>query len=74
MRVFFSGLVAAIVLGVAAGVILRGAQDPVYESYSSSSVRIGEPGDNLVGRSWSGNPSVSAQGSRALKETRLRVQ
>lgn len=74
MRVFFSGLVAAIVLGVVAGVILRASQDPVYEAYSSSSVRVGDPGANLVGRGWSGNPSVSAQDSNRRSDLRVGAQ
>jgi hypothetical protein len=58
MGVLVAGIVAAVALAVVAAVVLRSAQNPVYEVYSTSSVRIGEPGSNLVGPEWTGNPKA----------------
>ena len=54
MKILLSGIVAAVVLGVVAAVIFATAQIPAYEAYSTSSTRIGDPGSNLVGKSWRG--------------------
>lgn len=59
MRVIMSGIAAAIILGVIAAVVLSTAQRPAYESYATSSTRVGDPGSNLVGKSWTGNPKTS---------------
>lgn len=56
MKVIFASVLIAIVIGVAAAFILNTAQRPAYEVYSTSSTRVGEPGHNLVGENWSGNP------------------
>ena len=56
MKVIFASVLIAVVIGVAAAFVLNTAQRPAYEVYSTSSVRVGEPGHNLVGPNWSGNP------------------
>ena len=56
MNVIFGSMLIAIVIGVAAAFVLNAAQRPAYEAYSTSSTRVGEPGHNLVGQGWSGNP------------------
>ena len=57
MGVILAGIVATIVLAVAAGVIMRSEHEPSYEAYSSSgSTRVGDPGTNLVGPEWTGEP------------------
>jgi hypothetical protein len=56
MKVILSAILVAIVLGVGAALILDTTQRPAYEVYSTSGVRIGDPGHNLVGENWSGNP------------------
>ncbi len=58
MRVILSGIVAAIVVGVIAALVLPAFQKPAYEIYSTSSTRVGEPGSNLVGERWTGNPTA----------------
>lgn len=63
MRVILFGIVAAIVLGVIAAFVLPAFQTPAYENYSTSSTRVGEPGSNLVGETWTGNPTVRDEGS-----------
>jgi hypothetical protein len=47
----------AVVLAVFSGLTLYSMQKPVYQSQPMPSVRVGDPGHNLVGPSWSGNPS-----------------
>ena len=56
MRAILSGIVAAIVFGVIAFFVLSAVQEPAYEAYSTSSTRLGDPGSNLVGKGWTGNP------------------
>jgi hypothetical protein len=63
MRTLVSGIVAAIVVAIVAGVAFSLAREPVYAVYSSSSTRIGEPGSNLVGHKWSGNPASGRDAS-----------
>ena len=55
MRVVIAGIVAALVLGLGAALALRAGQTPAYEAYSTSGARVGDPGHNLVGPTWSGN-------------------
>ena len=54
MKVILSSIVATLLLGAAAGVILNEAQRPAYEVFSTSMTRVGNPGSNLVGPNWSG--------------------
>ena len=56
MGVILAGIVATIVLAVAAGFILRAEHEPSYEAYSTGSTRVGDPGTNLVGPEWTGEP------------------
>ena len=58
----FASVLIAIVIGVAAAFIMNTAQRPAYEVYSTSSTRVGEPGHNLVGENWSGNPGRPGNG------------
>jgi hypothetical protein len=64
MRVLLSGIVAAIAIAVVAGFVLRSSQKPVHAFFSTSSARVSEPGDNLVGKNWSGDPRVTADERR----------
>ena len=56
MGVVLTGIVAAIVIAVGAGIFLRGQQEPAWEVYSTASTRVGNPGQNLVGADFSGEP------------------
>ena len=65
MGVILAGIVATVVLAVGAGFIMRGEHEPAYERYSTGSTRVGDPGSNLVGPDWTGEPgggSSVAQG------------
>lgn len=63
MRMIISGVVAAILLGVIAAAVLRSVQAPSHAVYSTSSARVGDPGSNLVGENWTGNPKASSDTS-----------
>jgi len=56
MRIILTGIVLAIVIAVGAGYVLREQQQPSWQVFSSDSTRVGNPGDNLVGRNWTGEP------------------
>lgn len=56
MRMILSGIVAAVLLGVIAAFVLSAVQKPAYQVYATSSARVGDPGSNLVGQGWTGNP------------------
>lgn len=58
MNIVLSGIAAALVLGVVAALVLWGGQQPAWETYSTSSARVGDPGYNLVGKGWSGDAKV----------------
>jgi hypothetical protein len=60
MGVILVGIVAAVVIAIGAGIFLRSEQEPAWEVYSSSSARVGDPGENLVGSDWSGDPDGEA--------------
>jgi uncharacterized protein involved in exopolysaccharide biosynthesis len=55
LKMIFASMLVAVVIGVVAAFILAGVQTPAYQAYSTSSTRV-EPGHNLVGENWSGNP------------------
>jgi hypothetical protein len=57
MRVILAAIGVAVVLALLAGGGYYLAQEPVYRVQPMDSVRVGDPGDNLVGRNWSGDPS-----------------
>jgi hypothetical protein len=63
MYVVLSGIAAAIVLGVIVSFVPRVDQNPAYEVYSTSSTRVGDPGYNLVGKGWSGEPKLQQKKS-----------
>ena len=60
MKVIILAAVAALVLGYAASFVLNGEQKPAYEAFVGSGARVGsQPGTNLVGPDWDGNPRPS---------------
>lgn len=51
----FSGIVVAVVIAIGVGYAIRAEQPAAWQVYSSeASTRVGDPGENLVGPSWSG--------------------
>ena len=62
MKMIFASMLIALAIGVVAALVLNTAQRPAYQAYSTSSTRVGEPGHNLVGENWSGNPERPRNG------------
>jgi hypothetical protein len=60
MGVILMGIAAAIVIAIGASVVLDAKQEPAWQAYSTEGARVGEPGDNLVGPGWSGEPGGGA--------------
>jgi hypothetical protein len=57
MKMILGAIAVAIAIGVGAALVLNSTHRPAYEVYSAdASVRVGDPGHNLVGQNWSGNP------------------
>ena len=63
MNVVLTGIAAAIVLGIVAALVLRTDRTLAWEAYSTSSARVGDPGYNLVGKNWTGDPKVQGKNS-----------
>lgn len=57
MKVLLIGIVAALTAAGLMALVLYPARIPSYEAYSTASARVGNPGSNLVGESWSGQPT-----------------
>jgi hypothetical protein len=60
MRIILASTLAAAALALGAGLLLFAAQKPAYQVEAMPTVRIGDPGDNLVGPDWSGVPRSEA--------------
>ena len=54
MRILVMSIVVTVLFAAGAGVVLSTTQRPAYEVQVPSSVRIGDPGHNLVGPDWTG--------------------
>ena len=68
MLTLLTSILVAFVLAAGTGVVLYKAQKPVYLVDAMPTVRISDPGDNLVGPDWSGLfkvPQASTPVSRA---------
>jgi uncharacterized protein involved in exopolysaccharide biosynthesis len=57
MKVLLTGIVAALAAACLAALVLYPVRSPSYEAYSTTSVRVGDPGSNLVGENWSSQPA-----------------
>lgn len=60
MGVILTGIVVAIAIAVGAGYFMTSEQRPSWEVYRTQSTRVGDPGHNLVGSAWTGNPESGA--------------
>lgn len=58
MNAFIAAVVAAIGLSVAAMFVLTSNQELAYQEFATSGARVSEPGHNLVGKTWNGDPDV----------------
>ena len=66
MGMILTGIVVAVAIAFGAGYFLLNAQQqqPAWQVYSTDSTRVGDPGHNLVGQNWTGEPGNSATGGR----------
>ncbi len=64
MGMILTGIVVAVAIAFGAGYFLLNAQQqqPAWQVYSTDSTRVGDPGHNLVGQDWTGEPGNSAAG------------
>ena len=63
MGVIIIGIVAAVVIAIGAGFVMRSDQEPSWQVYSTASTRVGNPGSNLVGPRWTGLNAAPAKES-----------
>jgi hypothetical protein len=63
MGVILSGIFLAAVLAVGAGFALRSDQPAAWQVFRTQSTRVGDPGENLVGKDWTGQASLNDAGS-----------
>jgi hypothetical protein len=59
MGVILTAIVVAVAIAFGAGFVMRGEQEPSWQAYTSGSTRVGDPGCNLVGGNWAGNPETA---------------
>ena len=59
MAVILGAIVLAVIIALTAGAGFYLAQEPVYRAQPGPGVRVGDPGHNLVGQNWSGDPTPS---------------
>jgi hypothetical protein len=61
-------------MALVAGASFYMAQEPVYRAQLGPGVRVGDPGHNLVGEDWTGDPSLNdlrkGAGGSATADTR----
>jgi hypothetical protein len=57
MNAFLLAVVVAVGLGVIAALALTSSQQYAYQAYTTTGARVSDPGHNLVGQNWSGQPS-----------------
>lgn len=65
MKAFIVAVIAAIGLGVLAMYALTSNQTFAYQAFATTGARVSEPGANLVGETWTGNPSTNDTGESA---------
>jgi len=58
MGMILTGIVVAAAIAFGAGYFFldEQQQEPAWRVYSTDSTRVGDPGHNLVGQNWSGEP------------------
>ncbi|KQO67018.1 MULTISPECIES: hypothetical protein [unclassified Methylobacterium] len=65
MKAFILAIIAAIGLGVVAMYALTSNQTFAYQAFATSGARVSEPGTNLVGEKWNGDPQTNDTGESA---------
>jgi hypothetical protein len=58
MKAFMLAVAGLVVIAAGAAALLNNEQMLAYKAFATSSTRVSDPGYNLVGKNWSGDPSV----------------
>lgn len=58
MGMILTGIVVAVAIAFGAGAFFLNTQQQelAWQAYSTDTARVGDPGHNLVGEDWSGEP------------------
>ncbi|MFL1876004.1 hypothetical protein ACIKT0_12585 [Hansschlegelia beijingensis] len=59
MKPFLVAVVAAVAIAFGASVVLSAVQQLAYQKFATPAVRLSEPGTNLVGLKWNGDPTAA---------------
>lgn len=59
MGMILTGIVVAVAIATGVGYYMTAEDPPAWEVYSTESTRVGDPGHNLVGQNWMGDPNAS---------------
>ena len=72
MKTIVIAAVASILLGITAAFVLSSVQRPAYEVFATQGARVSDPGGNLVGGHWTGNPANDPplKGQHSRREAR----
>ena len=58
MKAFALAIAGLVLVAAGAAAVLKNEQTLAYQAFATSSTRVSNPGFNLVGKNWSGNPSL----------------
>ena len=58
MKAFALAIAGLVLIAAGAAAVLNNEQTLAYKAFATSSTRVSDPGYNLVGKNWSGDPAV----------------
>jgi hypothetical protein len=59
MKAFALAIAGLVIIAAGAAAVLNSEQTLAYRAFATSGARVSDPGYNLVGKTWSGDPSVT---------------
>jgi len=65
MGMILTGIVVAFAITIGAGAYLSAQPTISWQAFSTSSTYVGDPGHNLVGKNWTGDPSNDSSSDHA---------
>src|SRR5690606_9962973 len=69
MGMILTGIVVAFAIAFGAGYYMSAQQEPSWRVFSTGSTRVGDPGHNLVGQNWTGEPGANSASAASGEET-----
>jgi hypothetical protein len=72
MKIIVTAVVVSFLLAAGVGLILSAMQKPVYEVQAFPTVRLDDPGHNLVGPDWSGLNRVNETSAKVSRVNEAR--